>query len=248
MKLSDNATKKTQKTPTPSPMLQPRRPRSDTDSENSMQGRLRPDNDSDASMQGDSTDNSSDNSSDTSFDEILRKLQPTNPHQSPTLPTTSTLTNYTIPATPGTDPASNSNTLVMNTTTDSSPLPDNPPLPPIAYDSDGSYCSIDDMIAKARVSLNKSHTHNNFHPVCFTWKETIHPNSNIQSPDIIAQPSKEDTTVQHPLIQKLAHFLSTAQKRYATNLTVKTSLSNVVLSLPDLLTHWSVNDTKQHFN
>ena len=84
------------------------------------------------------------------------------------------------------------------------------------------------MIAKARASLKKSCAHNNFHPVCFTWKEAIHPNSNIRSPDIIAQPSEDATTVQHPLVQKLAHFLSTARKHYATNLTVKTSLSNVV--------------------
>lgn len=104
------------------------------------------------------------------------------------------------------------------------------------------------MIAEARALLKDSCTHNHFHPVRFTWKETIHPNSNIRSPDIIAQPSDEDTTVQHPLIQKLAHFLSTAQKRYSKNLTVKTSLSDVVLSLPDLLTNWSINDTKRHFN
>ena len=221
-------------------MRQSSRPRSNTDSENFMQGRLCPDNNSDASMQGDSTNDSSD----TSFDEILRKLQPTAPHRSPTLTTTSTLTSYAIPVTPGTDPACNSDTLVMDTTTDTFPLPDNPPLPPVASDSDNSYCSIDHMIAEAQASLNKSRTHDNFHPVRFTWKETIHPNSNIRIPDIIAQPSGKDTTVQHPLIQKLAHFFSTAQKRYAANLTVKTSLSNVVLNLPDLLTHWSINDAK----
>ena len=134
----------------------------------------------------------------------------------------------------------------MDTTTDSSP-PATPKPPPVVYDSDDSFCSIDEMIAEARASLNSSRSHDNFHPVRFTWKEIIHPNSNIRSPDIIAQPSNEDTTTQHPFIQKLAHFLSTAQKRYAENLTVKTSLSNVVLSLPDLLTHWSINETKRHF-
>mmetsp|Transcript_13766 Transcript_13766/g.28997 ORF Transcript_13766/g.28997 Transcript_13766/m.28997 type:complete len:299 (-) Transcript_13766:7-903(-) len=104
------------------------------------------------------------------------------------------------------------------------------------------------MIAEARASLEKSRAHDNFHPLCFTWKEAIHPNSNIQSPDVIAQPSDNATTVQHPLIQKLAHFLSTAQKHYATNLTVRTSLSNAVLALPDLLSIWSINETKRHFN
>ena len=142
---------------------------------------VRNDLDSDHSMYADteSSDTPSDNSSDTSFDDILRTLN-TN-----TTPDKSTQSSYTIPTTkpsPATIPDSNPDASAMDTTTESSSpstTESSPKPPPVAYDSDDSFCSIDEMIAEARALLNKSHTHDDFHPVRFTWKETIHPNSNI---------------------------------------------------------------------
>ena len=116
-----------------------------------------------------SSDTPSNDSSDTSFDNILRTLN-TN-----TTPDKSTQNSYTIPTpkpSPATIPDSNPDASAMDTsptkssppsTTESSPKP-----LPVAYDSNDSFCSIDEMIAEARPSLHKSHTHDDFHPVRFT--------------------------------------------------------------------------------
>ena len=106
----------------------------------------------------------------------------------------------------------------MDTSPDSFPTP-----PPAAYDNDTSNCSIDEMIAEVRSSLQQSRPSDKFAQARLTSKDTIHPNSTIWSPDIIAPASDDGTAEQHPLIRKLAHFLSHAQKYYSSPLTIKAS-------------------------
>ena len=153
-----------------------------------------------------STDHSmkdSDNDSASSFAEILNQLHN---HSTPKPTQLKTKTSHTILAkttiSPNT-PAKTDTTTLENTTMDTTPdfpQPTHPPKPPPAtYDSDTSTCSIDEIIAEARSSLQQYCQSNNFARVQLTWKDTIHPDSTIRSPDIIAQASDKATTAQHPL-------------------------------------------------